>query len=369
MESFGTVSQPPAASVSWAIFLPPAHRFLVVLLGFCLLSRADAGAGPGNLTVTWLNLAVHGLAVVLETPLGHVYLIDTGGVKESGGEAYNAGRDTIAPFLTARGRTEIAGIVISHPHGDHFGGAGWLLENWKVREFVDNGYMGRGQTEGYLALRSTAQRPAGVYLLDRAAGARAEELRATARNQGGNYRAVLAGARLDWDPALLVEVLSPPATFLGTTADPKKVSEHGLLNQNSIVLRVQHGKNVFLFPGDCYGGAFEQHLKSSVPPERLRATVLSAPHHGFNPGTHFPAMVQAKIVVASALADYPSNAATPYPRSPGLHAHKVFGALGAKVYVTAWHGNVQVVSDGEAVRATVERESEPWPELPKTYVK
>ena len=64
--------------------------------------------------------------------------------------------------------------------------------------------------------------------------------------------------------ALTVEVLSPPAAFLGTTADPKKLSEHGLLNQNSIVLRVQHGKNVFLFPGDCYGGSFEQHLKATV---------------------------------------------------------------------------------------------------------
>jgi len=55
-------------------------------------------------------------------------------------------------------------------------------------------------------------------------------------------------------------VLSPPAEFISLDADPAKVSEHGLLNSNSIVLRVQHGKNVFLFPGDSYGGAYEEHL-------------------------------------------------------------------------------------------------------------
>lgn len=337
---------------------------LPALLSFALVPCVRA-AGSGKLTVTWLDTPVHGLAVVMETPSGKVFLVDTGGTRARGkaGEPdYNAGRDAISPLLKARGYSEISGISISHPHGDHYGGAAWLLENWKVRTFVDNGYMGRGQTDGYLKIRTTAQQTAGVYLLDQAATAQAGELRDAARKQGGNYRAAVAGDSLDWDPALTVEVLSPPAEFLGTTADPKKISEHGLLNQNSIVLRVQHGKNVFLFPGDCYGGGFEQHLKATAKPERLKTTVLTAPHHGFNPGTSFPKMVQAEIVVASCLADYPGNANTPNPRSPGTRAHKVFGELGAKVYVTAWHGNVQVVSDGETVKATVQRESEPWPE-------
>ncbi len=334
-------------------------------MGVGAASRAWAAGASGTLTVTWLNMTAHGLAVVVETPAGKVFLIDTGGTKSAGkaGEPdYNTGRDTISPFLKALGYAEIAGIAVSHPHGDHYGGAAWLLENWKVREFVDNGYMGRGQTDGYLKVRTTAQQTTGVYLLNQAAAAKAGELREAAKKQGGNYRAVVARDRLDWDPALTVEVLSPPAEFLGTTADPKKLSEHGLLNQNSIVLRVQHGKNVFLFPGDCYGGGFEGHLKATVKPEHLKTTVLTAPHHGFNPGTNFPKWTQPQIVVASALGDYPSNANTPNPRSPGTRAHKVFGALGANVYVTAWHGNVQVVSDGETVKASSQRESAPWPE-------
>ena len=303
-------------------------------------ASACVAANSGRLTVTWLELPVHGLAVVVETPAGRVFLIDAGGTK-SGAPGHDSGRDTIAPFLAKRGHREIAGLVVSHAHGDHYGGAGWLLENIPVREFLDNGYEGRGLSDEYRAIR------------------------ANARRRAGTYRVASAGARLDWDPALEVEVLSPPAAFLGTTADPAKLSEHGLLNQNSLVLRVQHGRNVFIFPGDCYGGTFEKHL-ATLPPEKLRATVLTAPHHGFNPGYEFPKLTRPGIVVTSCLADYPANAPTPYPRSPGANAHRVFSALGAKVFVTAWHGHVQAVSDGDAVVMTVERESAPQPEPPKT---
>ena len=177
--------------------------------------------------------------------------------------------------------------------------------------------------------------------------------------RGATYRAVHLGDRLEWDPALSVEVLSPPAEFLSVGSDPAKVSDHGLLNSNSIVLRVQHGKNVFLFPGDSYGGAYEQHLQKNVAPEKPKTTVLTAPHHGFNPGIAFPKMTQPQIVVASCLADYPSNANTPNPRSPGERATQVFGALGAKVFVTAWHGNVEVVSDGETVKVVTQRAPAP----------
>lgn len=308
------------------------RHVLALLLGFAC---AAVAAEKGTLTVTWLEMPVHGLAVVMETPSGKVFLIDTGGMQHTADCDYNAGRDTIAPFLAARGHDAIDAIVISHPHGDHYGGASWLLNHNKVATFIDSGYEGRGQTTTYTQLRALAQ------------------------HRGGTYRAVHAGDRLDWDAAFEVEVLSPPAQFLSMQTDPAKITEHGLLNSNSVVLRVQHGSNVFLFPGDCYGGAFENHLKTNVAPDRLRTTVLTAPHHGFNPGIDFPKMTGPRFVVVSCLADYPSNADTPNPRSPGERAAKVFGELGARVFVTAWHGNVQAVSDGETVKLTTQREHRP----------
>ncbi len=113
-------------------------RFLcsvVAVLGSSLFA-----AGTGKLTVAWLDMTAHGLAVVMETPAGRVYLIDTGGTKSAGkaGEPdYNAGRD-----------------------------------------IVDNRYTGRGQTDGYLKIRTTAQQTAGVLS---AQSGRGGEGRRTAR--------------------------------------------------------------------------------------------------------------------------------------------------------------------------------------------
>jgi competence protein ComEC len=297
-----------------------------------LLSPLMIFAADGKLTVTWMAMPVHGLGAVLETPSGKVFLIDTGGVKEGGSEDYNAGRDAISPYLKAHGYSEISAIVISHPHADHFGGVEWLINNWKVKQYVDNGYEGRGQTLAYTRLRGLAVQ------------------------RGGEYKTVHSGDTLDWGAELKVEVLSPPKGFLDPGSDPSKVSDHGLLNSNSVVLRVQHGKNVFLFPGDSYGGTFEKHMKANVEPEKLRTTVLTANHHGFNPGIDFPKMVMPKYVVASCVADYPANAGTPNTRSPGDKAAEVYGALGAQVFVTAFHGTITAVSDGETVTMTKQHE-------------
>lgn len=279
-----------------------------------------AGQEP---TVTWPEMPVHGLAAGMETPGGRVVLIDEGDTKSS--PDYNASRDTIAPFLQSRGHEVIDAIIVSHPHGDHYGGAEWLIQNMEVKAFIDHNYEGRGQT-----LSST-------------------RLRGLAVQRGGEHRVVHSGDRLSLDDALTLDVLSPPKDFLDAASDPAKVSDHGLLNSNSVVLRVQHGDNVFIFPGDSYGGTFEKHVKT-LPPGQLKATVLTANHHGFNPGIDFPTMVMPKFVVASCVADYPANANTPYPRSPGDNAIKVYGALGADGFVTAFNGNVTAVSDGRTVR-------------------
>ncbi len=311
-----------------------------LVLGFVLGAASLLSGAEGKLTVTWLNMPVHGLAAVVETPSGKVVLVDTGGVDQKSGKDYNAGRDTISPFLKARGYKEITSILISHPHGDHYGGLEWLLQNWTVGELVDNGYEGRAQTLAYTRLRDLAVQ------------------------RGGKYRALLSGARPAWDPALDMEILSPPAGFLSAASTPEQVSDHGLLNSNSLLLRIAHGKNVFLFPGDSYGGAFEAYLKKNVPAEKLLTTVLTAPHHGFNPGYDFPAMLMPKFVIASCLPDYASNAGTANPRSPGDRAIEVYGKLGAEVFVTAFNGNVQAVSDGSTVTVTPDHARQKTPPSP-----
>ena len=299
--------------------------FLAAWAAFAIWSAPAPAAAPeavGKLVVTFVGLQEHGLAIVLQTPAGRTYLYDTG----SKGKTYDAGRDTIGPLLKARGVRQIAGMVLSHPHADHSGGAPWLLDNFPVKCLVDSGFEGRGQSDAYRAIRLQAQ------------------------DRGAKYIVVHAGDHLSWDKALDVEVLSPPKEFLLLDADPAKVSEHSVLNNNSLVLRIQHGKNVFLFPGDVYGSEFSYLLKNWKA-DKLRANVLCAPHHGFNETPAYAAMIKPEVVFCACLAHYDKSEVP----SPGDLATKVFGPVGAKVYTMAWHGTVQITSDGRTLKVKTER--------------
>ena len=273
-------------------------------------------AAVGKLTVTVFELAAHGLAIALETPSGAVYFVDTG-AKEDGD---NAGKDTLAPFLKAKGVTEIAGLLVSHPHHDHFEGARYLLKHYTVKSFIDGGAEGPLVDKDYL------------------------ELKQDASERGADYRVVHAGDTLAWDPALEISVLAPPKEGVES-------KEKDRLNDNSLVLRIRHGKNVFLLPGDIEH-AGSNSLLGSVAAETLRADVLIAPHHGFFDEPGFAQIVHPQTVVVSCLADYSDKE----PRSPGDLATKLYGAVGAKVYVTAWNGTVTIVSDGAACTVSAERE-------------
>jgi len=214
----------------------------------------------------------------------------------------------------------MTGIRISQPHHDRFEGASYLLKRFPVKTFIDAGLEGPLVPEAYA------------------------KLRASARQHAAEVRVVHAGDTLKWDDALEVTVLAPPK-------DGVQDGEKDFLNNNSIVLRIRHGKNVFLLPGDIQHEG-RNALMGTVPSETLKATVLVAPHHGFFEGHRFAEAVKPETVVVSCLAEY----ADKKPRSPGQLATEVFGAVGSKVYVTAWNGTVEIVSDGATCAVKAERE-------------
>ena len=99
------------------------------------VSSTSAGE-LGKLVVTFFEMPQHGIAIAVQTPTRHVYLVDTGIV----GDGHDTGRDILAPFLRARKVAEIEGIVHTHPHQDHYGGTPYLLEHFKVKRVIDSGY-------------------------------------------------------------------------------------------------------------------------------------------------------------------------------------------------------------------------------------
>ena len=105
-----------------------------------------------------------------------------------------------------------------------------------------------------------------------------------------------------------------------------------------------------MFTGDIEGSG-QDYLLETIGAEKLKCIVLAAPHHGFDSYERFAAVVKPEVVVASCLKDYPRDSI----RSPGQKVTDVYGKVGAQIYVTAWHGSVQVTSDGEAYTVNADR--------------
>lgn len=105
------------------------HRLLclIVVSSFPLL----AGAKGGTLDFTWIDVE-GGAATLIVTPAGESILIDTG---NPGGR--DPGR--ILAAARAAGLARIDHLIITHFHGDHFGGAAEVAAQLPVVNIHDNG--------------------------------------------------------------------------------------------------------------------------------------------------------------------------------------------------------------------------------------
>src|SRR6185436_5662101 len=107
-------------------------RYSVVLLSLTLVASALAGPKDGRLDIYWIDVE-GGAATLIVTPAGESVLIDTG----------NPNRrdpDRIVKTLgEVAGMKQLDHVVITHYHGDHFGGAATLAELVPIKNLWDNG--------------------------------------------------------------------------------------------------------------------------------------------------------------------------------------------------------------------------------------
>lgn len=313
-------------------------------------TSANSGAAPslgvwehGRFSMTVLNLPKvgggAGLSVVMRAPDGRTFVYDTGNGYDFPGTpgfetAPNNGRDVVIPFLKARGIREIDGLVISHAHADHFGGFMWMADHFPIKNLWDPGYTlpGRrpddysGELGCYAKLRDDYR-----------------------RRFPDAYRAVHAGDRLDWGEGLEVEVLSPPADFfaaLPSATRPKNDGpDHHLINANAIALRIRHGKVSFFIVGDIQEDYLKERLWPMLPPEKKKCDVCVLPSHGIHSIKEEAEATRPSVAIGSVWL--------PWARS--VPAWRVYGAVGATVYVTGVNGDIETVSDGVRFTTTAWR--------------
>lgn len=292
------------AGVAWLLAPPgwPA-RWVGVLWMLPLVMWPPARPGADELWVTALDVG-QGSAVLIETRERAV-LYDTGPRFHAQADA---GGRIIAPYLRWRGIGALDLMVVSHLDSDHSGGMASLLRALPV--------------DGVL----TSIDPAHPGLRGGLRGAPVERCR--------------AGQVLELPP-LRIEVLHPSA------ADYEPSGRRRSTNAMSCVLRVAAAGRSVLLTGDLPARE-EAELAARVGATGLRATLVTAPHHGSRHSSSAPfvaALGPAEVLVQ---AGYRNRFGHPAPEVLARYA-----AAGLPVRRTDWSGALQwrLRPDGEQLIA------------------
>ena len=99
-----------------------------------LLYATSATAQPRTTLDIYVIDVEGGNSTLFVTPLGESVLIDTG---NANGAARDAGR--IMEAVKDAGLTQIDHLILTHYHGDHFGGMEELSKQIPIKEFIDHG--------------------------------------------------------------------------------------------------------------------------------------------------------------------------------------------------------------------------------------
>ena len=253
-----------------------------------------ASVEAGTMTVHMLDVG-QGDSLLLEMPTGEHVLIDAG----------LRGSD-VAQTLELLGVDDLDLVFTTHPHADHMGGMRDVVLRFPIELYVDSGMPHTTQTYNQLMEAVHARK------LD--------------------YQPARRGQVFEYD-GVTIEVLWPGETYLtGTRSD---------LNSNSVVLRVDHGEDCFLFTGDAEIPTEDALVRGGRVQE---CEVLKVAHHGshHSSGDSFLRAVEPEIALISC------GVGNRY-KHPGLETTEALGRMDAVIYRTDMSGHVTLESSGKGV--------------------
>src|SRR5205823_12952006 len=138
----------------WKQITPMSSFGAMVLFGACL------HAADGKLETSFIDVG-QGDAILVTCPDGkHHLLID------SGDNRYPNSAKNFRAFMTNAfsGQSHHIDVAVaSHVHADHIGSMEWVLKNYRVDTFIDNGDMGETTAFANLRKERSRQEKAGTH--------------------------------------------------------------------------------------------------------------------------------------------------------------------------------------------------------------
>ncbi len=239
-------------------------------------------------------------------------------------DAGPAGADASDPGLVSRQLAQLhidtlAILLLTHAHGDHYGGMGPILSSVHVKRFLYNGQI--RSLSSYTSVISQAGLVADSTIVVTAT-----------RDYDLGYAAT---------PSHL-KVLPPLATHLAEDTD-----DGTLLNDGSVGARLSLGTFSMFLTGDSEVAATER-WRAQFTSLVQNITVLKVGHHGANNAIFDNGVsgTSSWLAVTAPRVSIISGNGTTHPRINALN--KLLGQPGNRTYCTNVHGNItiRVARDG-----------------------
>lgn len=268
---------------------------ILILLFFVVVQSRQK-----NLEVIFLDVG-QGDAILIKSPYGQKILIDGGPDKSV---LHGLGKHL--PFYDQK----IDLVILTHAHSDHVAGLVEVLERYEVGKIFDTGVV--HPSPDYLAFLEVIEE---------------KELLLEIINKK---------REINLGPDLTLEIIYPVRDLAG-----RKVEN---LNNVSIVTKLIHGENTFLFMGDLETEA-EEELLILYEPGELKSDALKAGHHGSSTSSSqdFVEAVKPRLVIIQ------TGEGNKFGH-PSRRTVKRLERLGAEVFRNDLQGEIRIVSDGRELK-------------------
>ena len=212
-----------------------------------------------NLTIHFIDVG-QGDSCLIITPLNKRILIDGGG-SEIG--SFDVGEKTLLPYLLDRKIKKLDYIIISHFDSDHIGGLFTIMENLKVENII---ISKQGEESENLI-----------------------KFQEIVKNKKSKVIIVEKGDYIKIDNTTYLEILFPN----------KKLIKANVLNNNSIVAKLNCMGTKIMFTGDIEEIAEKELCNLYKNTDKLKADILKVAHHGSKTSSieEFLKLVNPKIAL------------------------------------------------------------------------